>query len=86
MAVGELCGRPLLLPGAPSCFPRLHVVPLGKSNELTQWTSQTMDVIDGKQARATGTSSPMGELFDHGCDALNSAFTSPFSLLLTGRC
>ncbi|CCW63283.1 unnamed protein product [Phytomonas sp. EM1] len=30
---------------------------------------QTMDAIDGKQARRTGTSSPLGELFDHGCDA-----------------
>ncbi|BGP34331.1 hypothetical protein JCM10296v2_006146 [Rhodotorula toruloides] len=27
--------------------------------------------IDGKQARRTGTSSPMGELFDHGLDTLN---------------
>ncbi|GAA6057335.1 hypothetical protein NBRC10513_006799 [Rhodotorula toruloides] len=32
---------------------------------------QTMDNIDGKQARRTGTSSPMGELFDHGLDTLN---------------
>lgn len=32
---------------------------------------QTMDNIDGKQARATGTSSPLGELFDHGIDSLN---------------
>lgn len=30
-----------------------------------------MDGIDGKQARRTGTSSPLGELFDHGLDALN---------------
>ncbi|CCW70007.1 unnamed protein product [Phytomonas sp. Hart1] len=30
---------------------------------------QTMDAIDGKQARRTGTTSPLGELFDHGCDA-----------------
>lgn len=30
-----------------------------------------MDAIDGKQARRTGTSSPLGELFDHGCDAIN---------------
>lgn len=30
-----------------------------------------MDNIDGKQARRTGSSSPLGELFDHGCDALN---------------
>ena len=32
---------------------------------------QTMDNIDGKQARKTGTSSPLGELFDHGIDSLN---------------
>jgi ethanolaminephosphotransferase len=30
---------------------------------------QTLDAIDGKQARRTGTGGPMGELFDHGCDA-----------------
>eukprot|EP01095_Lingulamoeba_sp_RSL-Kostka_P011843 TRINITY_DN45_c5_g1_i1.p1 TRINITY_DN45_c5_g1~~TRINITY_DN45_c5_g1_i1.p1 ORF type:complete len:326 (-),score=61.09 TRINITY_DN45_c5_g1_i1:131-1108(-) len=35
---------------------------------------QTMDAIDGKQARRTGTSSPLGELFDHGCDALTTVF------------
>lgn len=28
-----------------------------------------LDCIDGKQARRTGTSSPLGQLFDHGCDA-----------------
>lgn len=32
---------------------------------------QTMDGLDGKQARRTGTSSALGELFDHGLDALN---------------
>jgi phosphatidylglycerophosphate synthase len=31
---------------------------------------QTLDAIDGKQARRTGTSSPLGQLFDHGIDAL----------------
>jgi phosphatidylglycerophosphate synthase len=31
---------------------------------------QTMDGIDGKHARRTGTGSPMGELFDHGVDAV----------------
>jgi ethanolaminephosphotransferase len=30
---------------------------------------QTLDAIDGTQARRTGTSGPLGELFDHGCDA-----------------
>lgn len=32
---------------------------------------QTMDNIDGKQARRTNMSSPLGELFDHGIDSLN---------------
>lgn len=27
---------------------------------------QTLDAIDGKQARRTKSSSPLGELFDHG--------------------
>jgi len=34
---------------------------------------QTLDALDGKQARRTGTSSPLGELFDHGCDAVTSS-------------
>ncbi|KAI8140644.1 CDP-alcohol phosphatidyltransferase-domain-containing protein [Fennellomyces sp. T-0311] len=33
---------------------------------------QSLDAIDGKQARRTGMSGPLGELFDHGCDALNT--------------
>ncbi|RHZ31502.1 hypothetical protein DYB37_013190, partial [Aphanomyces astaci] len=33
---------------------------------------QTLDAIDGKQARRTGSSSPLGQLFDHGCDALSA--------------
>eukprot|EP01102_Stenamoeba_stenopodia_P018810 TRINITY_DN6962_c0_g1_i1.p1 TRINITY_DN6962_c0_g1~~TRINITY_DN6962_c0_g1_i1.p1 ORF type:complete len:419 (+),score=58.92 TRINITY_DN6962_c0_g1_i1:12-1268(+) len=33
------------------------------------WVYMTLDWIDGKQARRTGTSSPLGELFDHVCDA-----------------
>lgn len=31
---------------------------------------QTLDNIDGKQARRTGSSSPLGELFDHVSDAM----------------
>ena len=31
---------------------------------------QTLDACDGKQARRTGSSSPLGQLFDHGCDAI----------------
>jgi len=37
---------------------------------------QTLDAIDGKQARRTKTSSPLGELFDHGCDSMSTVFVS----------
>lgn len=30
-----------------------------------------LDCIDGKQARRTKSSSPLGQLFDHGCDAIS---------------
>mmetsp|Transcript_36744 Transcript_36744/g.84596 ORF Transcript_36744/g.84596 Transcript_36744/m.84596 type:complete len:372 (+) Transcript_36744:49-1164(+) len=33
---------------------------------------QTTDAVDGKQARRIGASSPLGQLMDHGCDALCS--------------
>jgi len=33
---------------------------------------QSLDAIDGKQARRTNSSTPLGELFDHGCDAVSS--------------
>eukprot|EP00639_Heterosigma_akashiwo_P031405 CAMPEP_0194671062 /NCGR_PEP_ID=MMETSP0295-20121207/5584_1 /TAXON_ID=39354 /ORGANISM="Heterosigma akashiwo, Strain CCMP2393" /LENGTH=392 /DNA_ID=CAMNT_0039554425 /DNA_START=34 /DNA_END=1213 /DNA_ORIENTATION=- len=35
-------------------------------------TYQTLDNMDGKQARKTGSSSPLGLIFDHGCDAVNA--------------
>ncbi|MBN3303358.1 CEPT1 ethanolaminephosphotransferase, partial [Amia calva] len=35
---------------------------------------QSLDAIDGKQARRTNSSSPLGELFDHGCDSLSTVF------------
>ncbi|SOV12692.1 choline/ethanolaminephosphotransferase, putative [Plasmodium sp. gorilla clade G2] len=35
---------------------------------------QTFDAVDGKQARRTNTSSPLGQLFDHGCDAITTSF------------
>ena len=34
---------------------------------------QTFDAIDGSQARRTGQSGPLGELFDHSVDALNTS-------------
>uniref|UniRef100_A0A1L8DYA7 diacylglycerol cholinephosphotransferase n=2 Tax=Nyssomyia neivai TaxID=330878 RepID=A0A1L8DYA7_9DIPT len=37
---------------------------------------QSLDAIDGKQARRTNTSSPLGELFDHGCDSISTVFVA----------
>lgn len=42
-----------------------------------------LDNIDGKQARRTGNSSPLGMLFDHGCDSFVVALTT---LSLTSVC
>lgn len=57
--------------------------PLMTNTELPGWTGvlaafslftySTLDNMDGKQARRTGSSSPLGLLFDHGCDALNAS-------------
>jgi ethanolaminephosphotransferase len=40
------------------------------------WMYSTLDNVDGKQARRTGTSSGLGELFDHGIDSLNCTLAS----------
>lgn len=37
---------------------------------------QSLDAVDGKQARRTQTSSPLGELFDHGCDSISTVFVA----------
>ena len=42
---------------------------------------QTLDAIDGKQARRTQSSNALGELFDHGCDSMSTAFVT-----LAGAC
>lgn len=36
---------------------------------LCYFAYRILDELDGKQARRTGNSSPLGLLFDHGCDA-----------------
>ena len=36
------------------------------------FTYITFDSIDGKQARQTGSCSPLGEFLDHGCDAVTT--------------
>eukprot|EP01080_Neovahlkampfia_damariscottae_P009983 gene9983-2302_t len=43
-------------------------------NGLGIFWYQTLDAVDGKQARRTKNGSPLGELFDHGCDSLTSMF------------
>jgi ethanolaminephosphotransferase len=35
--------------------------------------ARLLDEMDGKQARKTGNSSPVGLLFDHGCDSFTTA-------------
>lgn len=45
---------------------------------------QTMDNVDGKQARRTGTSSGLGELFDHGIDSLNCTLASLLEVAAIG--
>jgi ethanolaminephosphotransferase len=45
-------------------------------NGIAMLVYQTLDNMDGKQARRTHSSSPMGLLFDHGCDAVNMLFGS----------
>ena len=38
------------------------------------WSYSTLDAIDGKQARRTKSSSPLGQLFDRGCDSFSITF------------
>lgn len=45
-------------------------------NLILLFMYQIFDAIDGKQARRTRSSSPLGQLFDHGCDALVCFFTA----------
>jgi len=40
----------------------------------SQFLAHTLDGCDGKQARRTGSSTPLGELFDHGLDSWAALF------------
>lgn len=46
---------------------------------VAQFVAHTLDGCDGKQARRTNSSSPLGELFDHGLDS-SAAFLIAISL------
>ncbi|KAK3585400.1 hypothetical protein CHS0354_020112 [Potamilus streckersoni] len=41
---------------------------------LCLFVYQSLDAIDGKQARRTKSNTPLGELFDHGCDSVSTVF------------
>ena len=47
--------------------------------------AHTLDGIDGKQARRTGTSGPLGELFDHGLDSWSTIFITGAIYSMFGR-
>ncbi len=44
---------------------------------------QSLDAIDGKQARRTNSSSALGELFDHGCDAVSTGASLQLIILFS---
>lgn len=44
------------------------------------------DGIDGKQARRTQTSGPVGELFDHGLDSWSTMFITTALYSVFGSC
>ncbi|KAF8899396.1 Choline/ethanolaminephosphotransferase [Infundibulicybe gibba] len=64
------------------CYDPLYLTQKGGATGPPQWIYftwgvglflyQSLDSIDGKQARRTGMAGPLGEMFDHGCDALNT--------------
>lgn len=52
---------------------------------LLLFLSHTLDGIDGKQARRTGSSNPLGELFDHGLDSWATIFITGALYSVFGR-
>ena len=52
---------------------------------LLLFLAHTLDGIDGKQARRTGTSTPLGELFDHGLDSWSTIFITGAIYSMFGR-
>ncbi|EYC12645.1 hypothetical protein Y032_0046g1341 [Ancylostoma ceylanicum] len=55
----------------PNCYAELEDLHYF-SGEL----SKILRILDGKQARRTGAASPLGELFDHGCDSISQVFVT----------
>lgn len=53
-------------------------------NGISILVYQTLDNMDGKQARKTGSSSPLGLLFDHGLDAWNTVLAAVNTICALG--
>ncbi|KAL3317676.1 Phosphotransferase [Cichlidogyrus casuarinus] len=49
------------------------------------FVAHTLDGIDGKQARRTASSSALGEIFDHGCDAWVAVFLPCSTMSIFGE-
>lgn len=49
-------------------------------------SDQTLDNIDGKQARRTGSSTPLGELFDHGMDSISTILLANVNIIALNAC
>ncbi|KAK4036833.1 ethanolaminephosphotransferase 1 [Daphnia magna] len=52
---------------------------------INHFLAHTLDGIDGKQARRTQSSNPLGELFDHGLDSWTSFFIPAVLYSVFGR-
>nr|CAH0101449.1 unnamed protein product [Daphnia galeata] len=52
---------------------------------INHFLAHTLDGIDGKQARKTQSSTPLGELFDHGLDSWTSFFIPAVLYSVFGR-
>jgi len=52
---------------------------------INHFLAHTLDGIDGKQARRTNSSTPLGELFDHGLDSWTSLFIPTVLYSVFGR-
>jgi len=68
--------RQQLVEGDDNAEPSLEWLPVPKMllvmNGLAIILYYTLDCMDGKQARRTGSSSPLGQLFDHGVDCFSN--------------
>merc|ERR1712123_383044 len=53
---------------------------------FAHFMAHTLDGIDGKQARRTGSSSPLGEMFDHGLDSSATTASPQLKLIFSCGC